>query len=240
MKTSELIEQIISQRDDFDRSRRKYILDHPTFKNENDARITIFSKYIVLLDIALLHLMFRTFQLPSDSWWKNLPNEFRRLGIRPDLISTPVIQDRIEIMKVIDIFWALSHFLLLFSVLESSAKIIVSIAYPREFRAGRGDLTQIYQKLLGKNFADYKCLIELFELTRNISVHRGSIYFGPEYHVKYKEVIYDFLNGKIVNYGDFAKLLFVDIVPDILNIISCIVNSLEVSKHSIITDPPIT
>jgi len=128
MRTTDLIQQMIKVRDNFDSSKLKYINTHPTFLKETDMRITIYSRFISSFNVALLHFMFRTFQLISDNWWSTLPSEFRKIGISPALIHTPDDHNRIQIMTAVDNYWTFSLFILLFSILESSARGIVRIA----------------------------------------------------------------------------------------------------------------
>ena len=88
--TRELLPQIASISESFDQARSKYMNDHKTFQIEKDARLTIYSHCIVAMDSALLYLIFRTFDIPSDSWWDNLPNKFRELGISKPITKKPL------------------------------------------------------------------------------------------------------------------------------------------------------
>ena len=77
----------------FGKGRSNYLIAHPSFQVEKDARITIFSHCKVVVDSAFLYLAFRTFQLPSDEWWDSLPKELSDLGI-----SKPLIQNLHQII----------------------------------------------------------------------------------------------------------------------------------------------
>jgi hypothetical protein len=83
-------------------------------------------------------------------------------------------------------------------------------------------------------------MLELFQLARN-TLHNNWVYFpekvGKNRHITFKGVNYDFVDGQKVQFHDSAKLLFFDIVPDLLNMIYNIVNSNDVSKHKHIIDP---
>ncbi len=192
------------------------------------------------MDSALLYLIFRTFDIPSDSWWDNLPNKFRELGISKPITKKTSPENLKLIMEAVDSYWQYSVFLLLFSSLESSTRTIVRTAYPGMFNDGRGNLKDIYKSLLGKKFPKYECLLELLRLGRN-TMHNNGVYF-PETkddnrHVTYKNVTYDFIDGRTVQYVNLSKLVFFDIVPDMLDMLNDIVNSLDVSKHVQIIDP---
>jgi len=104
-------------------------------------------------------------------------------------------------------------------------------------------IIKIYQAILSTNYSNYDLMLELFQLARNTS-HNNGVYFpekvGNDRHLTFKGVQYDFVDGQKVDYaGDAAKLLFFDIVPDLLNMINDIVNSNDVSKHKHIIDPSI-
>jgi len=104
-----------------------------------------------------------------------------------------------------------------------------------------GQIAQIYQGLLSTNYSSYDVMLELFRLARNTQ-HNNGVYFpekvSNDRHLTFKGVQYDFIDGQKVDYGgDAAKLLFFDIVPDLLNMINDIVNSNDVSKHKHIIDP---
>jgi hypothetical protein len=72
-------------------------------------------------------------------------------------------------------------------------------------------------------------------------MHNNGVYFpdtkDDNRHVTYKKTIYNFVDGQSVQYGNLSKLLFFDIVPDMLEMINEIVNSPDVSKHAQIIDP---
>jgi hypothetical protein len=242
VEISDLIPQIIKLRESFDKYRAQYINSHNTFSKNRDARITIFSRCIAVLDSTLLFIMFRTFQLKKDEWWSSLPEEYRNLGILSNTIQSPPPGDRDKIIKVVDFFWLFSYVILLFSSLESSLRTIVRVVYPNKYNDGRGDLTQIYQALLSTNFSCYKDLLELFRLSRNTS-HNNGVYFpvikGDNRVVTYNDVSYYFKDGKMVQFGDLAEIMFFEITPGLLNMINDIVNSPDVSKQSQIIDPSV-
>ena len=241
-RTADLIIQITKMEGSFHKCRGEYVDTHPTFGKENDARITIYSRCLNLFDNALLYLLFRTFQLPNKSWWLSLPIEYQRMGIPPNIsIQIPSSEEDLKgIIDNVNKFWVQTNFVLLFSVLETSARQIVRVTHPGKFSHGRGDLKQIYQALLSTNYSNYDLMLELFRLARNTQ-HNNGVYFpqkfGKNRHLTFKGVQYDFVDGQKVEFYDAAKLLFFDIVPDLLNMINDIVNSNDVSKHKQIIDP---
>jgi hypothetical protein len=143
-------------------------------------------------------------------------------------------------MEAVDSYWQYGAFILLFSSLESSIRIIVRTAYPGIFNDGRGNVKDVYKHLLGNNFSNYECLLELLRLGRN-TMHNNRVYFpqtkGDNRNVAYKNINYDFIDGQVVQYGDLSKLLFFDLAPNMLKMINDIVNSHDVSKHAQIIDP---
>jgi hypothetical protein len=153
--TRDLLPQIVSIGDRFREARSKYLSDHETFQLEKDARLTIYSHYIVAIDSALLYLTFRTFDIPSDSWWDGLPKKFMELGISKSLTQKPSPDNRALIMEAVDSYWQYTAFILMFSSLEGSTRTIVRTAYPGMFNDGRGILKDLYKHLLGNNFSNY-------------------------------------------------------------------------------------
>ena len=240
--TSDLIEPIFSVRNSFDRSRSDYMNAHPTFNRDNDARITIFSRCIVAIDSALLHLLFRAFELPDDNWWDSLHDKLKAFDLSPNLIQKPRPDDLEKIKKSVDSYWTSSYIVWLFSSLESSCRIITRVAYPKKFNDGRGNLKQIFERLLSTNYSKYEFLLELFRLARN-TMHNNGVYFpetiGDNRQVSYNNINYDFTDGQTVQFGDLPKLLFFNLTPDLLNVINDIVTSPEVSKHIQIIDPSV-
>ncbi|MDQ6863302.1 MAG: hypothetical protein M3044_05720 [Thermoproteota archaeon] len=241
LPTEDLLPQMALVRENFDKARTSYMNNHKTFQLEKDARLTIYSHCIVAFDSAFLYLIFRTFDLPEDSWWDNLPQKIiEKFGITKPLILKPSPDNRKLIKDSVDSYWQYSVFILLFSSLESSIRTIIRTAYPGEFKDGRGHLTSIYKRLLGNKFSCYECLLKLFRLARN-TMHNNGVYFpkdeGGDDHVTYKSKTYDFIDGQSVQYDNVSKLLFFDIAPDILKMINDIVNSPDVSKRDQIMDP---
>jgi hypothetical protein len=239
---SDLLQPIASVRNSFDRSRSNYMNAHPTFNRNNDARITIYSRCIVAIDSALLHMLFRAFELPEDDWWDSLHEKLSASGLPSNLIQKPPLNDLEKIKKAVDSYWASSYIIWLFSSLESSCRIIIRAVYPKKFNDGRGNLKQIYERLLSTNYPKYDCLLELSRLARN-TMHNNGVYFpetiGDNRQVPYNNISYDFIDGQIVQFDDLPKLLFFNMTPDLQNVITDIVNSPEVSKHPQIIDPSV-
>jgi hypothetical protein len=104
----------------------------------------------------------------------------------------------------------------------------------------RGNITKIYERLLSSNYSKYETALDLFRLVRNTS-HNNGVYFpirqGDDRHITLKGIIYDFIDGIPVELHDASRLLFFDILPELLNMIEDIVNSTEVSKYNQILDP---
>ena len=159
---ADLIPQMIKVRTDYDSSRQKYMIAHPSFLKESDIRMTIYSRCISSFDVALLYFMFRTFQLPADSWWSTLPNEFRKNGISPTLIWTPNEDDRLKIVTAVDNYWSFSLFILLFGILESSVRAIVRVVHPTKYKDGRAEITQIFRAVLPTNYSKYENFLKPF------------------------------------------------------------------------------
>ncbi|MFZ0510617.1 MAG: hypothetical protein WAM14_03340 [Candidatus Nitrosopolaris sp.] len=210
--------------------------------HEKDARITIYTYCIDAIDSALLYLIFRNYELPTDTWWDSLPKKFEGSGISKHPIPKPSSLELLK--KEVDHYWTYSFFILLFSSLESSARIIVRATHPGKFNDGRSNMKDILKCLLATNFSNYECLLELLRLGRN-TMHNNGVYFpekkmeedDPPVVVQYKGTDYKFIDGQVVQYGDLPKLLFFDIAPEMLSMINDIVHSQDVLRHPNIRDP---
>ncbi len=235
----DFLPQLASISESFHEAKTKYMNDHKTFQVGKDARLTIYTRCLLVIDNALLYLVFQTFDIPSDSWWDTLSKIFTELGINP-LTQKPSPDNRKSIMATLNIYWQYSAFIVLVSTLESFARTIVRKAYPGKCNDGRGKIMDIYNRLLGRKFSNYECLLKLLTLGRN-TMHNNGVYFpnrkGDNRHVTYKNVAYDFIDGQSVQYGNLTKLVFFDIAPDMLKMINDIVNSPKVSIHAQIIDP---
>jgi hypothetical protein len=103
--TADLIKQIMKVSGDFNASRKKYLTAHPTFSKEKGARLIIYGRTISSIDMALVYLMFRTFQLPSENWWSDLTEHFRNNKISPTIFWIPNELNRARITQTIDNYW---------------------------------------------------------------------------------------------------------------------------------------
>jgi hypothetical protein len=240
MEPKDLIRQLAVVSSDFNKTRNNYYNTHKSFQIKKDVRLTIYNHALVAIDSSLLYLIFRTFEMPSNSWWDSLRQKFADLQISNTRILKPSPDDLELRKKSVDSYWIYSAFILLFSSVESSVRTIVRGVYPGDFNDGRGKLKDICIRLLHNNFSKYECVLELLRLGRN-TMHNNGVYFpekkGDNRQVHYKNITYDFIDGQIVRYGDLPKLLFFDIAPDILTMINDIVNSPSVLNVPQIIDP---
>lgn len=193
-----LLPQIGLVRERFDKTKSKYLKDHRV--DQKDARITIYSYCINAIDSALLYLIFRNYELPTDTWWDSLPKKFQGSGISKPPIRKPSSLELLK--KAVDHYWSYSFFILLFSSFESSARIIVRAMYPDKINDGRGNVKDILKCLLATNFSKYECLLELLRLGRN-TMHNNGVYFpekkmkkdDPPVVVPYNGTNYNFIDG---------------------------------------------
>ena len=112
-----LLPQIGSVKESFDEAKSKYLKDHRV--HEKDARITIYSYCCGAIDSALLYLIFRNYELPTDTWWDSLSKKFQGSGISKPPIRKPSLE---LLRKRVDHYWSTSFFILLFSSFESAGK----------------------------------------------------------------------------------------------------------------------
>jgi hypothetical protein len=98
MERKDLIPQLAVVSSGFNKARDNYYNAHKSFQLKNDARLTIYNHAIVAIDSSLLYLMFRTFEMPSDSWWDSLPQKFAGFRISKAHILKP--PDDLELEEI--------------------------------------------------------------------------------------------------------------------------------------------
>ena len=69
---NDAILQLVLIRNNFNKAREHIISNHQNIDTNKDARITIFSKIIIVLDSTALYFILHQFHLTNLAWWKNI------------------------------------------------------------------------------------------------------------------------------------------------------------------------
>lgn len=138
--------------------RTKYITANPGFDKDNDARITIFSKCLVVIQVAWICYMFRTLDL-KKGWWDNVGVKLKILGMETQAIREIEIptqeSDRQLVTTEFERFLAYAYLLLLFTSMESSLRIIVGTVYPNKFRNKEGKFEGNFEDIARSVLTNY-------------------------------------------------------------------------------------
>jgi hypothetical protein len=90
VERNRLIRMMIQVNEDFHAARQEIFDKYPSFDREKDARITVFTNCILVLDGVFICFRVRSYDLEEDDWWKkmNLPVRKRLLDLRKQGQST--------------------------------------------------------------------------------------------------------------------------------------------------------
>jgi hypothetical protein len=233
---NDAILQLVLIHNNFHKAREHIISNHQNIDTNKDARITIFSKIIIVLDSTALYFILHQFHLTNLAWWKNI--SLKKIG--DSKIINPSEEVIPQLVEAFDHFMTVSFVQLLFSSLESSLRIFLRALDPVACDKGTAEFKRIYVHLLKiLNIEKYANLLKLLRLIRNI-IHNNGVYFdrlGRDECVEYDGAIYKFEVGKPVELGDVWQLFLSNLVPDILKMVIHIVNSNEIISKAQIIDP---
>jgi hypothetical protein len=245
-----LIRQMSSLSKLFRDERTSYKTNNPAFDEVKDARITIFSKCIVVIYGAWICYMFRTFDLKAH-WWDSIGLKLQNLGMDTQLIQEIEIptqeSDRRLVTTEFEKFVAYAYLLLLFSSIESSLRIIVGKVHPSKFRNSEGKFTGNFDDIARSVLSDYskyENLLEFIRLLRNTN-HTNGVYVSKKIAddnkpVSYNGKIYHFIDGRPIDLGNVFELFFFKITPDLLELIKDIVSLPDVKAQLQVEDPVTT
>ena len=232
----QLIKQTKQIEEELDMDRNS-VLNRYAFNKHKDARVTIFSKVILVQRSIRLCFIFRKNHLTEPDWWKGLSADINW--------SLPSDHDSLEdpLGHYIDEFTDFStvgYVHTLFSSIESSFRIFMRALDPNACNKGTDDFINIYQWLLTKlTFGNYICMLHLLRLMRN-TIHNNGVYYhrkNLKEIVRYNGKTYTFELGKGVEYGDVWELLQFQIMPDAKRMIADVVNTKDISSIPQIVDP---
>ena len=118
---NDAILQLVLIRNNFHKAREHIISNHQNIDTNKDARITIFSKIIIVLDSTALYFILHQFHLTNLAWWKNI--SLKKIG--DSKIINPSEEVIPQLVEAFDHFMTVSFVQLLFSSLESSLRIFL-------------------------------------------------------------------------------------------------------------------
>jgi hypothetical protein len=210
---------------DYFNCRERLTKTYPTWNQNIDARISVFSKFINVISSTNLGMDFIMLDLTSDDWWQSKSKQ---------QIPTELIKHSI---REFDIFLKISFFHLFFSSIESSIRAIVQALDPQACDSGKDNFKNLYAWLLSRiKLEKWISLLDLLRCIRN-TIHNNGIYFpksGKNETITYKGIEYNFIVGNKIGFTWEQLSQFTSDVKDML---FEIVESQEVVSKDAISDP---
>jgi hypothetical protein len=232
----QLIKQTKLMEEQLDMDRNSILIKYG-FDKHNDARVTIFSKAILVQRSVRLCFIFRRNHLSEPEWWKGLDADMNwSLPSDADSLANLLINYIDEFTN----FWTVGYVHALFSSIESSFRLFVRALDPNACNKGAEDFINIYQWLLTKlKLVNYISMLSFLRLVRN-TVHNNGVYYHRtklKESVTYNGKTYTFELGKAVEYGDVWDILQFQIMPDVKRMMADVVNTKHISSIPQIVDP---
>ena len=146
-------------------------LRHKYMWNENDARITVFSKIINVLNTANLGYVFINKYLKKKDWWKE--NESLNVNERSIVKTVEEFEMAIRIGLIQNVTYSI----------ESSFRTFSRAIQPGACKDGFAEFKSIYSSLLKKtSLQKHENLLDLFRNMRN-TMHNNGL-FHPTKRIK--------------------------------------------------------
>ena len=208
----------------FYESQQALMKAHPLLV-KNDARISVFSKCINVIESTSLAMNFIYIYLTDDNWWQSKSKE---------RISNEMIDRRI---RNFDMFTKIGFFQLLFSSIESSFRLIAKALDPTACNNGTSEFKSIYSWLLKRlKLQKWEPLLDLMRCIRN-TTHNNGVYFhqsGKDEIIEYNQAKYIFVIGAPIKFTTWD--FFFDIVADVEKMLTEVINTSEISSIPVIID----
>jgi hypothetical protein len=222
----DLILAIQQLRDSFVTTKDSLIQKHPTWDKVKDARLTLLSKCVNVLNSTQLGMVHIQFNLTQRQWWTSIS-------------KSPIADADIQIyLNEFDMFIKLGFLQFLFASIESSLRLIVKAIDPTACSGGTAEFKSIYSFLLKRlTLQKYEALLDLLRCIRN-TIHNNGVYFhrsGNNKTVVHNGITYTFEIGKSVDFVNWQFLF--DLLPELRQMIIEVVESNEVSSIDTIVDP---
>lgn len=224
-----LIAKVESARDSFIKAKEKICASNNTWDKKTDARITLFSKSINVLNDVQIGMILIHYHLSRKDWWK--------------LIATDSIPENdIQIYLAEFIMFVKMGFLqFLFSSIESSFRLILKALDPNACSGGTAEFKNIYSSLLARlGLGKWEPLLDLLRNTRN-TIHNNGVYFhraGRNEAVVYNGKTYSFVIGRPVDFVTWDFML--ELLSELKKLFIEVVSHPDVSQITTIEDPFVT
>ena len=162
--------RILKLREDFHKTMVNYA---SLFPNENDARVTIFSKCINVLDYSFLSFYFYNFYLTEDEWWNSIPSNIP--------VVNPPLSEIIRHVETFDNATMMAVIQLLHISLESSIRPMIEAYNLEEYSKRCTSFGRICAWFLEKEqqLVKYRPILDIINVMRNI-LHDNGVYYGKD------------------------------------------------------------
>lgn len=179
------------------------------FDKKKDARVTLFSKCINVLDSTFLSFYYYNFYLKEPNWWKEIPTKLP--------VNLPAAEDIIQHVNTFAISIKISFIQLLHSCIESSVRPIVEKYNYEEYNKRADSFGRIYKWF----FKDAKLsihitLLDMLSAIRNVA-HDNGVYFGNNKDIQIDGTLYKFEDRKLVDFITWDFLF--NLMPKIRNML---------------------
>src|SRR5829696_4503221 len=198
--------------------------------SQNDARITFFKHLANVVDSTILFLVVAHKYLGDENWWKDTQKEYV-------LAARPIPFDKE--FDYYDLVVTISYFQLIFSVFESSVRLIVKTYDPPLYQSQR-DFNPLCKRLLSDlGLSGKEDFIDLISTIRN-SIHNNGR-FVPRgstktKRIKWNNILFSFDEDKPIIISQLWST-FIPFSKEIFNIFSCVISSPEIMKRRYYPDP---
>jgi hypothetical protein len=205
----DLIEKLLKIREDYHNTVLKYV---NTFKH-NDARLSLFSKCINVLDGTFLGLYFYNFHLTEPEMWEDISF---RLQVR-----LPPEDDILSHVDAFAMFVKIGFIQLMHSAIESSMRLIIEIYNNQEYIKRVSSFTRIYTWFFeDAKLMSYKPVLDMLSTLRDIN-HDNGAYYGKNKQITIDGHNYIFENRRSVQFVTWDLLL--NLMPQLKNMLIDIV-----------------
>lgn len=224
------IEQLQRVRDAASDAKKRLIGLYPCWDAIRDARVTVFSKLINVLNSTQFAYTLAGKHLLDKGWWAQIAKR-----LPPDSDINIYIRE-------FDAFTKIAFVNLAFSAIESSMRLILRAIDPKACSNGTAEFKGVYDCLLKSKLVSTPPnsveLLDLWRIIRN-TVHNNGVYFhrsGTDENVTYKRATYTFRIGQPVEIAVWSFLL--DLTQDLVFLVEAVVSDLAVvGVDREITDP---